>query len=74
MTTTYLSAQEIAQILKVSYDKALDFIKYSGVAYVKIGRQYRVSAKALEQFLDTETKPKTKLRQRSIVQIVERRG
>lgn len=46
-----LTPQEIADILKISYDKALDFIKYSGVEYIKIGRQYRVDEAKLKVFL-----------------------
>ena len=48
---TLLTPQEIAEILKISYEKALDFIKYSGVEYIKIGRQYRVDESKLNAFL-----------------------
>lgn len=48
---TLLTAQEISEILKISYDKALDFIKYSGVEHIKIGRQYRVDESKLSSFL-----------------------
>ena len=47
-----LTPTEVAKILKVSYDTALNFIKYSGVAYTKIGRQYRVSEDKLNAFLN----------------------
>lgn len=43
----YLTSHEIADLLRLSYDKALDFIKYSGVRYVRLGRQYRVDKKDL---------------------------
>ena len=56
METTYLTVQEIAQILKISYDKALDFVKHSGIDYIAIGRQYRVSAKKLDAFLNPQIK------------------
>ena len=31
-----LTPREIADILKISYHKALDFIKYSGIDYIKV--------------------------------------
>ena len=40
---TLLTPHEVASILKVSYDTALAFIKYSGIDYVMVGRQYRIS-------------------------------
>ena len=46
-----LCPQEVAQILKISYESALSFIKYSGIDYIKIGRQYRVSHDKLEAFI-----------------------
>ena len=35
----------------ISYEAALAFIKYSGIDYIKIGRQYRVSEDKLAAFL-----------------------
>ena len=49
-----LAPTEVAKILKVSYDTALNFIKCSGVAYTKIGRQYRVNEKALEAIISSD--------------------
>ena len=49
-----LTPTEVAKILKVSYDTALNFIKYSGVAYTKIGRQYRVNEKALVAIISSD--------------------
>lgn len=51
-----LTAAEVAANLQVSYDTALDFIKYSGIDYVKIGRQYRVSEKKMQAFLSRKGK------------------
>lgn len=48
----YLTPQEVADLLKISYETALGFIKYSGIDYVMIGRQYRVSLDKLKDFLD----------------------
>ena len=53
--TTYLTPREIAQMLQISYEKALKFIKYSGIKYVKIGNHYRVSEFALTTFLQKNT-------------------
>lgn len=39
----FLTAKEIAKILRISYHAALDFIRHSGIDYIKIGSQYRVS-------------------------------
>ena len=47
-----LTPRDIAKILKISYESALDFIKYSGIDYHKIGNQYRVSSAKLESFLN----------------------
>ena len=40
--TTMLTPAEVAELLKVSYDTALNFIKKSGLPYTKVGRQYRI--------------------------------
>lgn len=55
MMTQYLTPHEIAQMLQISYEKALAFIKYSGVKYIKIGNQYRVSETSLNVFLQKNT-------------------
>lgn len=47
-----LTAEDIAEILKISYHSALDFIKYSGASYIKVGNSYRVPADKLQKFLD----------------------
>ena len=46
-----LTAADISKILKISYHSALDFIKYSGIDYIKIGNQYRVSEDKFRAFL-----------------------
>ena len=46
-----LTPKEVAKILKISYESALAFIKYSGVDFLKIGNQYRVSKDKLEAFV-----------------------
>ena len=44
---TMLTPAEAAQLLKVSYDTAPNFIKKSGLPYTKIGWQYRISKDVL---------------------------
>ena len=46
-----LTPKEVAKVLKISYEAALAFIKYSGIDYHRIGNQYRVSAEKLRAFL-----------------------
>lgn len=46
-----LTPREVAGILNVSYESALAFLKYSGVDYVRVGRQYRVAEDKLNAFL-----------------------
>lgn len=72
MKDKYLTATEIAEILRISYDKALEFIKTSGVEYVQIGRQYRVLESKLVQKLYPPKKAPQKIGNRPIYQIVER--
>ena len=73
MQDTYLTVQEVAEMLKISYDKALDFVKYSGVEYVQIGRQYRVQESRLQAFLYPPKQVKQTLRRRPVYQIIERK-
>lgn len=73
MQDTYLTVQEVAEMLKISYDKALDFVKYSGVEYVQIGRQYRVQESRLQAFLYPPKQVKQMLRRRPVYQIIERK-
>lgn len=47
-----LTVKEVATILKVSYDTALAFVKYSGIDCQVVGRQYRISADKLKAFLN----------------------
>ena len=47
----FLTAEEIAEILKISYPSALAFIKYSGIDYIKVGNQYRVCEDKFKAFL-----------------------
>ena len=73
MKDSYLTVKEIAELLKISYDSALDVVKYSGVEYVQIGRQYRVLESKLHALLNPPQPKKKPLRSRPIYQIVERK-
>ena len=46
-----LTVKEVAEILKVSYETALNFVKYSGITYINVGKQYRVSEKDFENYI-----------------------
>lgn len=52
MMPEMLTPKEVAEILKIGYEAALSFIKYSGVDYHRIGNQYRISAEKLRAFLN----------------------
>ena len=73
MKDNYLTVSEIAEMLKISYDKALEYIKTSGIEYVKIGRQYRVMESKLNEALYPPKVVKQKLSRRPIYQITERK-
>lgn len=51
MIPRMLTAQNVAEILSISYEAALAFIKYSGLDFVKVGRAYRVAEDKLTEFL-----------------------
>jgi len=46
-----LDAHDVAEILGISYEAALAFIKYSGIDYIKVGRSYRVAEDKLNAYL-----------------------
>ena len=73
MADRYMTPSEVAEMLKISYDKALELIKYSGVEYVQVGRQYRVLESKLNAILYPKKTEKKPLRRRPIYQIIERK-
>ena len=73
MNDKYMTVSEIAEMLRISYDKALEFVKYSGVEHVQIGRQYRVLESKLNAFLYPQKTIRQPLRRRPIYQIIERK-
>ncbi len=52
MINNLLTPNDVAEILCISYETALAFIKYSGVDYIRVGKQYRVSESKLKAFLE----------------------
>lgn len=73
MADRYMTPSEVAEMLKISYDKALELIKYSGVEYVQVGRQYRVLESKLNAVLYPKKTQKQQLRRRPVYQIIERK-
>lgn len=71
MKETYLTIAEVADMLKVSYDTALTFVKHN-VEYVSIGRQYRVSESKLNEVLYPPKAVKKKISKRPVYKIIER--
>lgn len=70
MKDRYLTVTEVSEMLKVSYDTALHFVKYN-TDYITIGKQYRVLESKLNAVLYPEKSVKRKLTSRPIYQIVE---
>lgn len=55
-----LTVHEVAEILRVSYETALMYVKQNNLA-LKIGRQYRVSREKLARHLSQQPPTPTKL-------------
>ena len=72
MQDRYLTVTEVAEMLKVSYDTALQFVKYN-VEHISVGRQYRVLESKLNAVLYPPKIKRQKLSNRPIYQIVERK-
>lgn len=51
MMPRMLSPREVAEVLGISYEAALAFIKYSEIDFVRVGRCYRVAEDKLTAFL-----------------------
>ena len=52
----FLTIADVAEILGISYDKALNIVKYEGLPCFTIGRQYRVDCKDLETYINRKKK------------------
>ena len=71
MAEKYLTVSDVAEMLKISYDTALHFVKYN-VESVVVGKQYRVLESKLNEVLYPQKSVKRKLQHRPIYQIIER--
>ncbi len=71
MKDKYLTVNEVAEMLKISYDTALHFVKYN-VESIVVGRQYRVLESKLNEVLYPQKSVKKKINHRPIYQIIER--
>ena len=71
MKENYYTVSEVADMLKVSYDTALKFIKHN-IEYITVGKQYRVSESKLNLALYPPKTVKKKLGHRPVYQIIER--
>ncbi len=52
MTDNYMNTRQISDYIGMCYVKTLDFIKYSGIKYIKIGRTYFIKKETLDKFLN----------------------
>ena len=71
MKDRYLTVSQVADMLHISYDTALSFVKYKTDS-VKVGRQYRVLESKLNEVLYPEKAVKRFLHTRPVYQIIER--
>jgi excisionase family DNA binding protein len=55
-----LTMQEVADVLRVSYETALQYVKQNNLA-IKVGRQYRVPRDKLATHLTKQPSPPIKL-------------
>ena len=51
MEKQFYNARDITEIMGICYAKALAFIKYSGIIYVRINRTYLVEKSVFERFI-----------------------
>ena len=66
-TYIFYTPAEIAEMLKISYDTALNWIRTSGIDYYMVGKKYRVTKKSFEKMFTAPSEPvKQKLRNRPI--------
>ena len=71
MKDRYLTVSQVSELLHVSYDTALNFVKYKTDS-VKVGRQYRVLESKLNEVLYPSKAVKRNLYTRPAYQIIER--
>lgn len=51
MTPQFYTAYDIRDMLNISYQNTLIFIRNSGIPYLKVGRTYRVEKEAFHDFI-----------------------
>jgi len=69
----FYTPAQIAEMLQVSYDTALSWIKTSGIVYYQVGKQYRVTKASFDQMFTAPAEPvRQKLRTRPIY-VIERK-
>ncbi len=57
---TYYTVQEVADLLKLHWQSVLTYIKSGKLEAVKLGKGYRISETALQEFIaDHSTRKKT---------------
>lgn len=47
----FYNARQLADIMGICYAKALAFIKYSGITYVRINRTYLIEKSVFKEFI-----------------------
>ncbi len=52
----FFTPYEIAAMYSISYQSALEWIKTSGINFVKIGRLYRVRVEEFNKFIESHNK------------------
>lgn len=55
MNKQFYNARDVSQVMGICYAKALAFIKYSGITYIRINRTYLVEKSVFNNFV-SETK------------------
>lgn len=59
-TKKMLTIREVGYELGVCYASALEWVKSSGISYMKVGRTYRVSVDDFNNFINASTKSQYK--------------
>lgn len=56
-----LTQKDIQEILKIGRDKVYKLLKHGDIPSIQIGKSYRVSRKAFEEWLEYSTKHKVQI-------------
>jgi len=52
---TYYTVQEVANLLKLHWQSVLNYIKKGDLKALKLGKGYRISQQALDNFIDSRS-------------------